>query len=84
MTGVGAALTILASAIIVFGGLAALVRAVWRIASTIRDNTRAAQNLTKKLEDLTASIDGRFDALAERVARLEGQAGGPPQPGRQR
>lgn len=73
MTTLGAAVTILASAVIVLGGLAALVRAIWKIAQTMRDNTRATQDLTGKLDHLSASIDGRFDALAERVARLEGR-----------
>lgn len=73
MTAVGTAIAILASAVIVLGGLAALVRAIWRIAQNLRDNTKATQDLTGKLSDLTTSIDGRFDQLAERVARLEGR-----------
>lgn len=66
-----AVVAILASAVIVLGGLVALVRAIWRVAQTLRDNTRATSALTGKLEDLTTSIDGRFDRLAERVAALE-------------
>lgn len=73
MTSVGADVTILASAVIVLGGLAALVRAIWKIAQNLRDNTKATRDLTSNLRDLTTSIDGRFDALAERVARLEGR-----------
>jgi len=71
MTGAGAVVAILASAVIVLGGLAALVRAIWGIAQTLRDNTKATESLTSNLESLTASIDGRFDKLAERVALLD-------------
>jgi hypothetical protein len=71
MTSTAAVFAILASAVIVLGGLVALVRAIWRIAQNLRDNTKATRELTGQLDALTTSIDGRFDALAERVARLE-------------
>ena len=61
----------LASAVIVVGALVALVRAVFKFAVTMRDNTVATKDLTGKLEDLTTSIDGRFDQLADRVSALE-------------
>ena len=61
----------LASAVIVLGGLAALVRAVFKFAVTMRDNTTATKDLTAQLGDLTTSIDGRFDKLADRVSALE-------------
>ena len=72
--GTGTAATIfaiLASAVIVLGGLAALVRAIWKTATTLRDNTSATQKLTQQLEGLTQSVDGRIDSLAERIAKLE-------------
>lgn len=62
---------ILASAVIVLGGLAALVRAIWKTATTLRDNTQATRELTEKLEEYTKSTDGRFEKLADRVDRLE-------------
>lgn len=62
---------ILASAVIVLGGLAALVRAIWKTATTLRDNTSATQKLTRQLEGLAQSVDGRIDSLAERVGKLE-------------
>lgn len=77
MISTGAVFTILASAVIVLGGLAALVRAIWRIAQTLRDNTTATKQLSTNLEKLIASIDGRFGALAERVTRLEKRRRGP-------
>jgi hypothetical protein len=70
-----AVFAILASAVIVLGGLVALVRAIWKIAQTLRDNTKATTDLSANLEKLTVSIDGRFDALVERVTRLEGRQG---------
>jgi hypothetical protein len=67
----GAAVAILAGAIVILGGIAALVRSIWGVAQTLRDNTKATGDLSEKMEALTASIDGRFDALADRVTRLE-------------
>jgi hypothetical protein len=77
VTTAGTVVAILASAVIVLGGLVALVRSIWGIAQNLRDNTQATKTLTGKLESLTVSIDGRFDALVERVARLEGRHRGP-------
>ena len=71
MTGVAADFTILASAVIVLGGLVSLVRAIYRFAVTTRENTGATRKLTQRLEELTASIDGRFDQLVSRVQALE-------------
>jgi hypothetical protein len=73
-SGSGAAATIfaiLASAVIVLGGLAALVRAIWKTATTLRDNTQATTKLTERLEEYTKAVDGRFDKLSERVRALE-------------
>ncbi len=73
-SGTGTAATIfaiLASAVIVLGGLAALVRAIWETATTLRDNTSATKVLTQKLEGLAQSVDGRIDRLAERLDKLE-------------
>jgi hypothetical protein len=72
---VGTDITIAASAIVVLTALAALVRAAGKLAITFRDNAVATRANTAKLDELTASVDGRFDALAERVARLEGRQG---------
>lgn len=73
MNSTEAVLAILASAVIVLGGLFAVVRAIWRIAQTLRDNTKATTDLSANLERLAVSIDGRFDALVERVVKLEGR-----------
>ncbi|MGO8957459.1 MAG: hypothetical protein ACLQFR_08850 [Streptosporangiaceae bacterium] len=71
----GTVFAILASAVIVLGGLAALVRAIWRTAQVLRDNTVAMQNLTGRLNDLSSEVDGRFDKLVQRVSKLESDAG---------
>jgi hypothetical protein len=67
----GTVIAILASAVIVLGGLTALVRAIWKTANILRDNTIATQRLTAQMNDLTTSVDGRFDALLHRVEVLE-------------
>jgi hypothetical protein len=71
LSAIGAFTAILAGAVIVLGGLVALMRSIWNIATIIRDNTVATSALTGKLKDLTVSIDGRFDTLAARVTSLE-------------
>jgi len=73
-SGTGAAATIfaiLASAVIVLGGLAALVRAIWKTATTLRDNTTATKALTDRLDGLAQHVDGRIDSLADRIGKLE-------------
>ncbi len=71
MISASAVFAILASAVIVLGGLVALVRSIWNIAQTLRDNTVATKQLSSNLDKLTASIDGRLVALVARVVRLE-------------
>ena len=85
---------ILAASVVILGGLAALVRAIWKTANILRDNTQATQNLTARFDDMASSVDGRFDKLSERVHELESrefgrhdglyQHGAPDQPGRTR
>lgn len=62
---------IAASAVVVLGGLIALVRAIWKVANLIRDNTQATQHLTTRMDALATSVDGRFDQLMHRVETLE-------------
>lgn len=62
---------ILAAVVVIGGGLAALVRAIWRVSTMLRDNTLAVRTLTTRMDELAVSVDGRFDKLAERVAQLE-------------
>lgn len=71
MTGASAVFAILASAVIVLGGLVGVVRAIWKIAQTLRDNTTATRNLSESFKTLSESMNGRFDHLVERVTRLE-------------
>lgn len=62
---------ILASAVVVLGGIAALTRAIWKTATTLRDNTVATRRLTERLEEYTKAADGRFDTLNERLTGVE-------------
>ena len=71
MTSASAVFAILASAVIVLGGLVALVRAIWKIAQTIRDNTRATAVLSGKMTGLTSVVDGRLGDIEKRLAALE-------------
>jgi hypothetical protein len=64
-------LAILASAIVVLGGLAALTRAIWKVASDIRDNEQATTRNTKAIVDLTNQMDGRLTRIEDRIAALE-------------
>jgi len=68
---VGTIIAILASAVIVLGGLAALMRSVWRVASVLHDNTAAIERLTKRFDDSAGAIDERLHKLADRVYQLE-------------
>jgi hypothetical protein len=71
MNGLGTVLAILASAVIVLGGLGALVRAIWGLAQTIRDNSTATKDLGEKFDQFTPIVDTRLAALEARVAALE-------------
>jgi len=68
MTGAGAVLAILASAVIVLTGLAALTRQIWKVAQDIRDNRTATQANTGALKELRAQIDGRITAIESWIA----------------
>lgn len=83
MTVAGTVLAILASAVIVFGGLVGVVRAIWRLAQVIRDSVRATEDLAVKFGEFTPMVDGRLEAIEQRVARLEGEVTkSTPRPGR--
>jgi hypothetical protein len=66
-----AVFAILASAVVVVGGLVAMVRAIWGAAQSIRDNRTATLANTKALDDLTHVVDGRIGNLERRVGELE-------------
>jgi len=83
VTVAGTVLAILASAVIVFGGLVGVVRAIWRLAQVIRDSVRATEDLAVKFGEFTPMVDGRLEAIEQRVARLEGEVTkSTPRPGR--
>lgn len=66
---VGTDVIILASAVIVLGGLSALVRAIVRFRDDVRDNTRATGQLTRRLDEFAPAVDGRL-ARVERLLVL--------------
>lgn len=68
-------LTMLASAVIVLGGLAALTRAIWKAAQDVRDNKRATQANTVAITELSVKMDGRITSLETRVSTVEGAIG---------
>jgi hypothetical protein len=73
---------VLASAIGVIGGLAALARAIWKAAQDIRDNRIATVRNTTAFIDLSQKMDGRITALEGRMLTMEARMtpGTPPQP----
>lgn len=67
----GTDVTILASAVIVLGGLAALTRSLLRFRDSVRDNSRALGANTDRMDQLSARLDRDYAKLAARVERLE-------------
>jgi hypothetical protein len=63
--------TILAAAVVVLGGIAALIKAIWNTATTLRDNTKATKELTLRMDENTHTVDGRFTDLASRLSAVE-------------
>jgi hypothetical protein len=73
VTGAGAVLAILASAVIVLGGLVAVTRAIWNVAQDLRDNKQATLRNTEALGNLATQMDGRLSNIETRLGRLEGK-----------
>jgi len=71
----GTVIAVLASAVVVLGGIAALVRAIWRTATTLRENTLATRALTEKFEEYTKAVDGRLAQLTDRLGHVETELG---------
>ena len=71
MSTAGTVLAILASAVIVLGGLTAVTRAIWKVAQDLRDNKNATNANTDALQKLATQMDGRLTAIEQRLASLE-------------
>lgn len=71
VTGTGAVLAILASAVVVLTGLVAVSRGLWKVAQDIRDNKRATEANTTALGELSTKMDGRITALEAWRLRAE-------------
>ena len=81
MSGTALVLTMLASAVIVLGGLVALTRSIWKVAQDIRDNKRATVSNTAAITDLSQKMDGRITSLEAWRLTVEADLRQPP-PGR--
>jgi hypothetical protein len=66
--------TILASAVVVFGGLWRLTRAIWRLAQDMRDNKTATVHNTKALADFSITMDSRISNLESWRRHLESKS----------
>lgn len=73
-------LAMLASAVVVFGGLAALTRAIWHAAQDLRDNKQATIKNTEAIADLSTKMDGRITSLEARMNSVEGELHARPNP----
>ena len=65
--------TILASSVVILGGLVALTRAIWKAAEDVRDNKRATQANTVAITELSVKMDGRITSLEARMSQVEGK-----------
>jgi hypothetical protein len=74
MSSTGAVLAILAAAVIVLTGLAALARAIWKAAQDVRDNRLATVRNTEALKALGDQLGLRMTAIEARLSHLEGGA----------
>jgi alanine dehydrogenase len=68
-----AVFTIMASAVVVVGGLVAVARALFNIAVDIRANKIATEANTTALRELKDAMDGRITSLETRMTAVESQ-----------
>lgn len=66
---------IMASAVVVLGGLVALTRAIWKAAQDIRDNRIATNKNTEAILNLSTQMDGRITSLEQRMTEVEAKVG---------
>lgn len=71
MSIVAVILAIMASAVVVFGGLWRLTRALWSAAQELRDNKAATVKNTEALAELKTVMDGRITSLETRMSDVE-------------
>jgi hypothetical protein len=67
----GGVFAIMASAVVVLGGLVAVCRALWKVANDIRDSKNATLANTAAINELSQKMDGRITSLEARVSHLE-------------
>lgn len=71
LTAAGGIFAIMASAVVVVGGLVAVCRALWKVANDIRDAKNATLANTTAINELSTKMDGRITSLEGRVQQLE-------------
>lgn len=64
-------LAVLASAVAVLCGIAALTRSIWKAAQEVHDNKTATQANTRALDNLKDLMETRIGQLESRVDRVE-------------
>jgi len=60
----------LAEVTVVAGGLGGLLKVIWSLVQTVRDNTKAVQLLTEKLNGFDDRIEGHDQQLATHNRQL--------------
>lgn len=65
-------MAMLASAVIIGGGLAQLARAIFRAVLVVRDNTAATEKLSGKFDVFAADTAAKLADYGERLTKLEG------------
>ena len=65
--GTATVFAIVAAAVVILGGVTAMIRAIWRVAAVMRDNTIAVRNLVRHVNRLTASAE----KMLRRIEGLE-------------
>lgn len=60
-------------AVAVLGVLGAIVRLVWKVATSLRDNTLTTNATARTLRELSGKVDRGFGEMGERLRRLEGR-----------
>lgn len=60
-------------AVAVLGAVGAAIRLIWKVATSLRDNTVTTNATARTLAALDAKVDRGFGEMGERLRRLEGR-----------
>lgn len=70
MGNVVTSLTIAASAVVVLGGLIAVARSLLKFRDTVRDNTQATGQLTRRLDTIEPLTNGRLSRIESMLLQI--------------